>query len=143
MSSINLESVIHQWTGDVRDDVRSVMQKSGEDGAERVRDIILEKETDWGRKRVAGTVGGSARPHAGRYETGDMSKAVDSTPVTEEGDEFVVRWGWVDGMDYYMFIQEYGASEFETPIEGMESLNSSLQLISDRFAGDLSRIAGR
>lgn len=115
-----IDTYIEHWRRGVFAKTVDIMDDIGKQGADRVREIILLKETNWGRERQAG-LHGPPRPHAGRYEEGDMYNDVDSrTPDVDVG-EITVAWGWQNPKHYYM-LQEEGTDK----IEPMHSLRDSL-----------------
>jgi hypothetical protein len=133
-----LTKIVTDWHDSVHDQSRAAMEQTGEEGAELVREIIHLKTTDWGRARTAG-VGGPPRPFAGRIESSDMHDAVDTRTNVESDGTIETRWGWKDPKDYYM-VQEHGFPEFDTKIEGMQSLVTSLDQAEESLKAKLGRI---
>lgn len=133
-----LTKIVTNWHDSVHDQARTAMEQTGDEGAERVREIVHLKTTDWGQARTRG-VGGPPRPYAGRIESSDMLDAVDTRTSVESDGTIETRWGWQDPEDYYM-VQEHGFPDFDTKIEGMQSLVTSLEEAENTLQAKLGRI---
>jgi hypothetical protein len=134
----DITKVVTDWHDSVHNQSRAAMEQTGEEGAERVREIVHLKTTDWGQARTQG-VGGPPRPYAGRIENRDMIDAVGTRTSVDPDGSIETRWGWADPKDYYL-IQEHGFPEFDTKIEGMQSLVSSLDEAEENLKAKLGRI---
>ncbi|UOE45882.1 hypothetical protein [Agromyces larvae] len=115
-----------------RRELTSALQEVIVAAEERMKEIILDKDTPTGWERVATGRG----LFDGRYETGEMFSQVESK-VTADDDEAVGEWGWFDPEAYFL-LQEEGTDR----IAAMDSLNATLQKVIDEMAGHLDRVAG-
>jgi len=122
---------VDSTAAELHDLVRGVV----DDGADDMRRFILEATTKTGDHRVSSGRGS----HAGRYETGTMYDAVDSSATTDgAGDRvrFVGEFGWLnDVLDYYL-MQENGTSK----IDAMHALHKAFINASEKFQKQVNDI---
>lgn len=128
-----------RWQNEVISGAKDEVIQLADEGAEAMRERVHTAVTAWGSARQAGLVGGEARAHAGRIETGDMIGAIDSRVIEDSPSAIEVAWGWEDPEEYYL-VQEYGYDEFDTKIMPMEALHISMDTVDDALPARIAKL---
>lgn len=95
-----------------------------------MRRIIADAVTDTGRERAAA---GTGLGQAGRIESSAMISDVTLALETDLGSEVVLTWGWVDHLEDYYLIQEYGSEKIKAMSALQQSYVKGREKLRQRF----------